>query len=106
MKHIKHYEKSKNYNKIGFILQNTKKYIIVEENNKNIYLDEIIKIGISRVFIKDILYYNHQENKIKEQNSHTEATLNYLDDIIFTSDNYDETKDHFILLIESNKYNL
>lgn len=104
MKYIKPY---KNY-------KNIKRYVIVQVDD-DLYFSEILEINIKNdnIATEDLGFYNDEKSKtliFSNNNSYTDYYLDFLDKLLFTSDNYEEAHNFFIehSEIQKNikKYNL
>jgi len=92
-------------------LSKIKKYIIFTEFN-DYYLDEILDIDKHNdtIKIKNLYFYNNLTNNISRPDEIANIYFISLNDLVFSSDNFDEIKKHFDSAIEifknTNKYNL
>lgn len=93
-------------------LSKIKKYVIYHQEDEY-FLDEIIKIekNNDNIVIKNISFFLVEFDSLMEHNNDVEEVFfSYLDDVEFSSDDYEEIEKYFMNIVDmyrtSKKYNL
>lgn len=94
-------------------LTKIKRYVIYKESDGYYFFDEIIKIekNNDNLEVKHLFIYNAEIDSLARYSNDIESVFfTYLDDVEFSSDDYDEVKKYFDSIVDmyriSKKYNL